>query len=97
MKLLPLTAGAVAGANTVTLTGQVGDAGTIGGVLITTDGTNAADVVLRKNDGAGAILFDISTKTPIFVVAPIKVDDTATVHYTISGTGAAAMLYEWHD
>ncbi len=97
MKLLPLTAGAVAGSNTVTLTGQVSAAGTIGGVLISTDGTNAAVVVLRKNDGSGTILFDISTKTPIFVVAPIRVDDTVTVHYAISGTGASAMLYEWHD
>ena len=96
MNLTALTNGKVAGTGTVTLQGQHGDGGTVGGVLISTDGTNAAAVVLRKNDASGAIVFDLSTKTPIFVTAPILVANTAQVYFSITGTGASAQLYEWN-
>ncbi len=97
MKLTPLTAGTISGTGTVTLEGQFGNAGTIGGVLITADGTNDATVTLRKDTATGTILFDIVTKSPIFVSGPFRSDSTKTIYYTISGTGASAMLYEWHD
>ncbi len=97
MKLTALTAGKVSSTGTVELAGQPGVGGTIGGVLISTDGTNAAVVILREDDASGTILFDISTKSPMFVTAPIRSGNTATVYYSITGTGASAMLYEWND
>lgn len=88
MLLRPLTAGKVSGTDTVTLThGHV-----LGGIVISTDGTNAAAVVLRRTNGSGTIIFDISTKTPMAVFMPIEAEEV--VHYSISGTGATAMLYE---
>ena len=96
MNLTPLTAGKVAGTGTLMLTGQHGAGGTVGGVLISTDGTNAAVVILRENDSSGRIIFDVSSKTPQFPVAPLRLE-TDKVYYDISGTGASAMLYEWND
>jgi len=97
MNLTALTAGKVSSTGTVTLAGQHGAGGTIGGVLITTDGSNAAVVVLKEDDTNGTILFDISTKSPMFVVGPIRSGNTASIYYSITGTGASAMLYEWND
>lgn len=97
MNLTPLTNGAIAGTGTVELAGQHGSGGTIGGVLITADGTNDCTVVLREDDASGTILFDQATKSPIFVTAPIFSPDTVTIYYSITGTGGQAMLYEWHD
>jgi hypothetical protein len=97
MNILPLTEGKIAGTGTVKLTGHHTEGGVIGGVLISTDNSNAAAVILRKDNSSGAKLFDISTKTALFITAPIMVADTDTIYYDISGTGASAMLYEWND
>ncbi len=97
MNLQPLTPGAVSNTGTVELVGAASNSGVIGGVLITADGTNDAVVVLRENNSAGKVLFDITSKSPLFVVAPIRSGETAQIWYTITGTGASAMLYEWID
>ena len=90
MLLKTLTAGAVSGTDTLTVKGFI-----IGGVLITTDGTNAASVTIRRNDASGKILFQISTKTPIFVSGPFSTEETSTIYISVSGTGGAAQIYEW--
>ena len=69
--------------------------GIVGGVLITADGTNNATVILRKDDANGKQLFDLVTKSPTFVAAPIGMEGTRTLYYNVSGTGAAAQLFEW--
>lgn len=69
--------------------------GIVGGVLITTDGTNAAVVIVRRGDSAGKQVFKISTKTPLFVKAPIGLEGTTDAYCDVSGTGAAAQFYEW--
>ena len=90
------TDGKVTGTGTITM-----ETGRLGGVLISTDGTNAAAVILKKDDANGEIGFDISTKQPVWIGAPIKIDPTgadshsAVLYYDISGTGASAMLYEY--
>ena len=70
--------------------------GIIGGVLISTDGTNAATVQIKKApDGvAGSeIIFDLITVTSSFICAPIVAD--GHVQLVVSGTGAYAQLFEW--
>jgi hypothetical protein len=67
----------------------------LGGVLITTDGTNAAVIILSNDTSTGEQVFDISTKQPLFVSAPISCSNR--LYYNISGTGAAAQLFEWID
>ena len=89
-KFRALTDGNVTGTGTVTC-GQ----GNVAGVLLTANGTNDATVILRRDDGSGKQLFDVVSKSPGFMLAPIDTENTATVHYTISGTGAAAQIYEW--
>ena len=97
MNLTPLTAGKVSGTGTVKMIGRTGNGGTLGGVLITTDSSTAGVVILRKDNATGDIIFDISTVPPIFVTAPIRVNDTDTIYFDISGANASAMLYEWND
>jgi hypothetical protein len=88
MLLQSLTAGKVTGADTVACPSKI-----LGGVLISTDGTNAAVVTVQKTDSGGAKIFDISTKTPMFVVSPIEA--ASAVYYSVTGTGASAQFYGW--
>lgn len=90
MILKRLTNGAVDSTGSVTVESKI-----LGGVLITTDNTNAGTVVLRRDDGSGAQILDISTVTTMFITAPITMEGTDTLHYTVSGTGCAVQLYEW--
>ena len=90
MILKPITNGNATGTGTVDVESKK-----LGGVLITADGTNNAVVILRNDSSTGFEIFDISTKQPLFIQAPISVSDK--LYYNISGTGAAAQLYEWID
>ena len=95
MNLQTLTNGRVSGTGTLTLEGQHTAGGKLGGVLISTDGTNAADVVVRRDNADGDAIFSISTKTPMMVTAPIDSRGTSALHYTVTGSGASAQFYEW--
>jgi len=90
MVLRPLTDGKISGTGTVSLNyGRL-----LGGVLVSTDGTNAAAVTVRKVNASGERVFDISTKTPgFFCLSPIDAG-AQTLYYSITGTGASAQLYE---
>jgi len=66
-----------------------------GGVLISTDGVNLVTLTVRRNDGAGAIVFQMSTKSPLPVFAPFEAD--AVIYYTLTGAGGSAQLFEWYD
>lgn len=90
MLLKTLTEGSVSGTNTLTIDSQI-----LGGVLISTDGTNAAVVVVRRNDPNGKIIFQMSTKTPVFASGPFSTEGTPTVYLSVSGTGGTAQLYQW--
>lgn len=83
-----ISGGAVSGTNTYQLPKEI-----FGGVLISADGTNAATVTVRRNDAAGAIVFQMTTKTPLPVFAPFEAD--AAIHTVVSGTGASAQFFEW--
>jgi hypothetical protein len=94
MLLKPATEASVAGTGTTVLESRI-----LGGVLITADGTNNAVVTLRKDNSAGRIIYQITTKSPLFTTGPISIRDSnvtsQTIYYDVSGTGASAMLYEW--
>lgn len=83
-----VSVGKISGAGTITLSGMM-----IGGVLVSTDGTNAAVVQIRKINAAGSIVFDISSKNPIWVMGPLEAGNV--IWYSISGTGATAQIFEW--
>lgn len=80
-----------AGNDTITLS-KKGNR-TLGGILITTDGTNAATVIIRETNGSGNIIFDITTTASMFVGMPLECTDV--IHYTLSGTGSGLQLFEW--
>lgn len=89
MVLRPITDGSVTSTGTVTCESRI-----LGGVLITADGTNDATVTLQKDNSGGVTIFEMVSKSPIFITGPIRAD-TQTLYYSVSGTGAAAQLYEW--
>ena len=91
MLLKPInTDGALAGTGTLTLENRI-----LGGVLITADGTNNATVIVRKDNSSGDQIFDLVTKSPIFITGPISNKGSQTIYYDVSGTGAAAQFFEW--
>lgn len=90
MILRPLTNGAVSGTHTLTVKSTI-----VGGVLITTNNSDAATVVVRRESDSGLPIINISTVTTMWIGGPFGLDDTETAHVTVSGTGASAQIYEW--
>jgi len=90
MILREISAGKISGTGTLT----IGRNMTVGGIVISADGTNNAAVVLRVLNVTGDIKFDMTTKNSLSVFAPIYIGNS-TVYYSITGTGATAELYEW--
>lgn len=90
MLLRALNDGSVTSTGTMTVTRK-----TLGGVLITADGANNATVIVRKDDASGKQVFKLVTKSPVFIIAPIDLEGTATAYYDVTGTGAAAQFFEW--
>lgn len=82
------TNGAISGTGTVEL-----NASTVGGVLVTTDGSNAATVILRDKDSNGEIIIDYSGKEAIWIDGCFYCQ-SGTAYYNISGTGAQAQIFE---
>ena len=89
--LLPLTSSSISGTGTINLQGN-----TFGGALVTTDGANAISIVIREQGPSGKQIFNISTISAGPMTMPIDVQ-SKILYYSISGTGATAMLYEWID
>lgn len=94
MSLKAISSGKVSGTGTVTLAMPVHKR-KFGGALISTDGTNAVSVVVRKTDSEGEQIFSVSTVSPGLFAAPFETGGIADLHYSITGTGGEAMLYEW--
>jgi hypothetical protein len=69
--------------------------GLLGGVNISTNGTNAAAVTVRRETASGEVVVEFSTTSPMFVIAPLQADKTC--HFSVSGTGASAQFFEWVD
>ncbi len=88
--LRSISAGAISGTNSIECPSEI-----FGGCLISADGTNAVTVTVRKTDAAGAIIFQITTKTPLSVFAPFQAE--STVYTVVSGTGGTAHFYEWFN
>ena len=89
MLLKPVSDGSVAGTGTLTF-----ESGILGGVLITANGTNDTTVTLQRNNSSGTKVFQIVTKSPIFVAGPINIGGQAG-YYAVSGVGAGCQYYEW--
>lgn len=81
--------------NVKTGTGTINmDSYVFGGVDLNSDGTNVGTVVVREDSASGKVLVSISSTVGKTVIAPFK-SKSKTIYYSISGTGADAMLYEW--
>lgn len=94
MLLKALTDGSQTGTGNLTFSSSY-QGGNLGGVLITTDGTNAAVVTVQRNDANGKKVFQISTKTPVFITGAIGMEGAQIGYFSVSGTGAAAQFFEW--
>lgn len=70
------------------------ESGILGGIAITTNGTNAAVVTLQQNNSSGKKVFGISTKQPMWITGPVQLGVQAG-YYSVTGTGAEAHFFEW--
>lgn len=88
MILKPITDGKVSGAGTAPMSGKL-----FGGVLLSTDGTNAGVVIVRDGGESGSKLFDLSSKSPGSFLIPAPAA-SGKIYYSVTGTGASAQFYE---
>lgn len=81
--------------------GQISGTGTfllegspiLGAVNVSADGTNSAVVTVKENDVDGDIIFDQSTKSPLFVAAPFK--GVERCYFSVSGVNATCQFFQW--
>lgn len=85
----PLFDGLKTGTGTVKMDGYI-----FGGVDLNADGTNVGNVLIREDDSSGRVLLNTKSAVGKTVLAPFK-SKSQTIYYSISGTGADGMLYEW--
>lgn len=97
MGLQALSNGKVSGTNSYTPVARGAKGWQFGGALITTNGSDAVTVTCRKNDGSGAIVFQVITVFGGFFAAPIEMGGATAVHTVVSGTGGEAMFYQWTE
>ena len=90
MLLKAINNGGVTSTGTVTCESKI-----LGGILITTDNTNAAGIILRRDTSGGKQIIDISTITTMWISGPFSLEETDQLYYAVTGTGAAVQLYEW--
>ena len=90
MLLKAINNGAVTSTGTVTCESTV-----MGGVLITTDNTNAGTVLVHRVGSGGKQILDISTITTMWITGPFSLEESDQLYYSVSGTGCSAQFYEW--
>ena len=89
MLLNPVSDGSVTGTGTLTF-----ESGILGGVLLTANGTNDTTVTMQVSNSSGSKVFQIVSKSPIFVAGPINLG-VQVGYYSVSGVGAGCQFYEW--
>ena len=90
MLIKSITNGSVSSTGTITC-----ESGIVGGILLTTDNTNAAVVELRRNSASGKKILQVSTVTSMWISGPFSLEETTQLYYSITGTGAAGQVFEW--
>jgi hypothetical protein len=90
MILKALNSGRVSGTGTVTVNSEI-----LGGVLITTNGSDAVTVTVQRVDSGGKTIFSVSTTVPMFAAGPMSLEKSDAAYYSVSGTGGTAQFYEW--
>ncbi|KKK48549.1 hypothetical protein LCGC14_3144000 [marine sediment metagenome] len=93
MVLKPVSNGSVkvSGNATGTLEFQ---SGVLGAVLLSANGSDAVTITIQADNSSGAKVFELTSKSPMFVAGPIRIGSQAA-YYAISGSGGEAQLYEW--
>lgn len=89
MVLIPISEGMLNGVGNFFVNSR-----TIGGIVVTADGTNNATVIIKRENASGTEIFKLITKSPAFICAPIFCN-TQNLYITCTGTGAGVFLYEW--
>mgnify|MGYP005839916409 CR=1 FL=1 len=93
MKLIPLTNGKVSGTGTLELSRN---GGMLGQVLISTDNSTAAAVLVHADNASGEKIFDISTVTAGPAFGPVAPSNgTNVLYFDVSGSNASAQFFEW--
>jgi hypothetical protein len=87
MALKTASNGSISGTGTVELESTI-----VGGVLVSTDGTNAATVIIKDLDNNGETVISYSGKEAIWIDGDFYCQ-SGTAYYAISGTGATAQIF----
>ena len=90
MLIRALTNGRVSGTGTLAVNSEI-----IGGVLITTNGSDAVTVTVQRIDSGGKTIFSVSTTVPMFAAGPMSLEKSDAAYYSVTGTGGTAQFYEW--
>ncbi len=91
MQLRSLTDGSITGAGLLNVpSGMIA-------VLVTSDVTNAAVVLVRENNDTGKVVLQVSAKNSGLFPGPFPVRCGTKIYYSISGTNAAAQIFEVVD
>ena len=84
-------------------TGQVGTTADLScpsglfAVSLVSDVTNSCNVIVRKDSGSGAVVFDADAKQSVWYAGPFHADGATTLHLTVAGTNGTAQLFEVID
>lgn len=87
-RVLPVTSDQVTGTGTLNMESEI-----FGGFDLSCDGSNAGTLIVYDTNASGRILIKTSSVVGKVGFAPIPC--SGTIYYSVSGTGASAMLYEW--
>lgn len=91
MNVLPLTSGPIAAdTGTIDLAGKL-----FGGFDLNCDGTNVGTLIVRQDDQNGRLL--VYSRSVVGKIAFVPMLCSGRIYYSISGTNADAMLYEWTE
>ncbi len=88
MALRPASDGTITGTGTLEL-----ESTTLGGVLVSTDGTNAATVIIKDEDNDGETIISYSGKEAVWIDGTFDCQ-SGIAYYSISGTGASAQIFK---
>jgi hypothetical protein len=85
----PITDDTVTGTGTIQLDGHL-----FGGFDLNCDGTNTGTIIVRDENVTGKVIINSNSVTGKTVIAPFRCT-SGVIYYSVSGTLADAMLYEW--
>jgi len=88
--LKALTQDKVSGTGTLTVESMI-----FGGVAISTDNSTVGTVQIRRDNAQGKVLQAVATATTMWIGAPVTMEGTDQLYFSVTGANCEIFLYEW--